>query len=324
MSFDWSGQDHQAIEWAAFFSDCQHEVGEVTSGHRVTLTYNLYSTSASILRHLSSTEVESFPLYHEVKAALSSKGFLANGGKVGFFGNHFYAQNNEKAPEILPQGLKEIDMIIYVVCRALGLSTSVRPIMEKSFHTCDFEQSEGGSGDESGMAIADDGQTEDQSSDNDLSPSLSQYHIESGGPQAGTSISTSQRQLQNISSAKQKIRYTRNREEDMAGVAHRTFDRPKRLVGRGFKKFCRYNGVVDEYDSGVRYCSSFASCITEMTIVQQFMRDLWPHDVESIVTDIRQKEVALAFATVSLALHILRCRVSADWTTVPNRTRYFL
>ncbi len=39
---DWSAQKGEAIKWAAFYSDCEHEVLEVTSGHRITLTYNLY------------------------------------------------------------------------------------------------------------------------------------------------------------------------------------------------------------------------------------------------------------------------------------------
>ncbi|KAK6858062.1 hypothetical protein PG995_005761 [Apiospora arundinis] len=58
MTFDWSTNptsqpnqnkknkskpDSQAIHWAAFYSDCEHEVLEVTSGHRITLTYNLYA-----------------------------------------------------------------------------------------------------------------------------------------------------------------------------------------------------------------------------------------------------------------------------------------
>lgn len=43
--FDWSGEKgRNAIQWAAFYSDCEHEVLEVTAGHRLTLTYNLYAT----------------------------------------------------------------------------------------------------------------------------------------------------------------------------------------------------------------------------------------------------------------------------------------
>lgn len=50
LTFDWSAadggdSDSQApsIHWAAFYSDCEHEIFEVTEGHRLTLTYNLYS-----------------------------------------------------------------------------------------------------------------------------------------------------------------------------------------------------------------------------------------------------------------------------------------
>ncbi|KAI4950199.1 hypothetical protein J4E91_004855 [Alternaria rosae] len=39
--FDWSG-DVNATQWAAFYSDCKHEFLEVTAGHRITLTYNLF------------------------------------------------------------------------------------------------------------------------------------------------------------------------------------------------------------------------------------------------------------------------------------------
>jgi hypothetical protein len=40
--FDWASKSSSSIQWAAFFSDCEHEVLEVTEGHRLTLTYNLY------------------------------------------------------------------------------------------------------------------------------------------------------------------------------------------------------------------------------------------------------------------------------------------
>ena len=39
---DWSAEKGDAVQWAAFYSDCEHEVLEVVSGHRITLTYNLY------------------------------------------------------------------------------------------------------------------------------------------------------------------------------------------------------------------------------------------------------------------------------------------
>ena len=36
-----------AIHWAAFYSDCEHEVLTVTAGHRITLTYNLYVSAGT-------------------------------------------------------------------------------------------------------------------------------------------------------------------------------------------------------------------------------------------------------------------------------------
>lgn len=46
VSFDWSSSksnpERPSISWAAFYSDCEHEVLEVTEGHRLTLTYNLF------------------------------------------------------------------------------------------------------------------------------------------------------------------------------------------------------------------------------------------------------------------------------------------
>jgi hypothetical protein len=76
MSFDWSNDNPKAIEWAAFFSDCEHEVVDLTSGHRITLTFNLYTRSAVIPKLMKSTDAESFPLYWEVKAALRTQDFL--------------------------------------------------------------------------------------------------------------------------------------------------------------------------------------------------------------------------------------------------------
>ena len=50
--FDWSVLSRNQIQWAAFYSDVEHEVLPVTSGYRITLTYNLYTTAeVSVQRH---------------------------------------------------------------------------------------------------------------------------------------------------------------------------------------------------------------------------------------------------------------------------------
>lgn len=45
QEYDESTRVAGSIQWIAFFSDCLHEVKTVTSGSRVTLTYNLYRES---------------------------------------------------------------------------------------------------------------------------------------------------------------------------------------------------------------------------------------------------------------------------------------
>ena len=43
VTYDWSSPaSDPVIQWAAFFSDVEHEILPVTNGYRVTLTYNLY------------------------------------------------------------------------------------------------------------------------------------------------------------------------------------------------------------------------------------------------------------------------------------------
>lgn len=83
MNFDWgsSGQVDTSVQWAAFYSDCEHEVLEVTEGNRVTLTYNLFHTSrVDELENIGSTmNVKSLPLYAKIREALSDTTFMPDG-----------------------------------------------------------------------------------------------------------------------------------------------------------------------------------------------------------------------------------------------------
>jgi len=80
ITYNWSDQDVE-IKWAAFYSDCEHEVKEVTAGHRITLTYNLYAHEqlGGIFRSPSTVETESFTLFHRAKEALTSPEFFPKG-----------------------------------------------------------------------------------------------------------------------------------------------------------------------------------------------------------------------------------------------------
>jgi hypothetical protein len=83
VTYDWSmtDEDAPAIHWAAFYSDCEHEVLEVTAGHRVTLTYNLYAVPRRVKLEgkTEGLNIVGLPLYQAVKDALDNPGFLPNG-----------------------------------------------------------------------------------------------------------------------------------------------------------------------------------------------------------------------------------------------------
>ncbi|TFY75753.1 hypothetical protein EWM64_g8259 [Hericium alpestre] len=87
-----------SIGFIAFYSDVEHEVSLVRSGHRVTLTYNLYfeditveDEDANVDAELISTIVPNEPTFSEtLKEMLSDPTFLPNGGLLGFGLRHKY------------------------------------------------------------------------------------------------------------------------------------------------------------------------------------------------------------------------------------------
>ena len=86
-------QDKPSIAYVAFFSDVEHEVTRVTSGHRVTITYNLYyapDASDDPPAELGpiSTNEQSFK--NALRAALEDQSFLPRGGNLMFSLKHQY------------------------------------------------------------------------------------------------------------------------------------------------------------------------------------------------------------------------------------------
>ena len=75
-----SSKDAQSIQWAAFYSDCEHEVLPVTSGYRVTLTYNLYYNNRGG-KTIDSANLgpSSLPLHQVFLEALASERFMPKG-----------------------------------------------------------------------------------------------------------------------------------------------------------------------------------------------------------------------------------------------------
>jgi hypothetical protein len=151
-AFDWTTDSDKsvapAVHWAAFYSDCEHEVLEVTDGYRITLTYNLYHAPGvgDLAGNSVPVDMRSLPLFKHVRAALNEHGFMTNGkplsktssmstqtsvgGRLGIFCQHAYAHTHEDGARALPAVLKGSDMAVYTVFQALGLRTQVRAILD--------------------------------------------------------------------------------------------------------------------------------------------------------------------------------------------------
>ena len=109
----------------AFYGDLEHEVLPVTSGYRVTLTYNLshkpIHPGASLIH---------MPFYLGLKQALvdliNDPSTLPNGGYLGFGLMHEYVHTRQDLLDPVMAQLRGSDRALAEVCDALGLRYSLR------------------------------------------------------------------------------------------------------------------------------------------------------------------------------------------------------
>ncbi|KZV90431.1 hypothetical protein EXIGLDRAFT_837831 [Exidia glandulosa HHB12029] len=115
----------EQVSWVAFYSDVEHEVLPVKSGHRITLTYNLYFTEGL-------TAVPSLPSIESLQLAfqnvLKDETFFPAGGRLGFGLKHQYPvptkvdwKQRKKALQDLSHVLKGGDRAIFHTAHLLGL-----------------------------------------------------------------------------------------------------------------------------------------------------------------------------------------------------------
>ncbi|KAF8838900.1 hypothetical protein BDN67DRAFT_982185 [Paxillus ammoniavirescens] len=115
-----------SICFITFSGDVEHEALPVTSGYRVTLTYNPYHTTPR------ATSLHSFPtpVHLTLKEALvklvNDKTKLPNGGYLGFGLQHEYVYSHRELTNSLLDQLKGRDQVLADVCDALDLRYSVK------------------------------------------------------------------------------------------------------------------------------------------------------------------------------------------------------
>lgn len=125
--YDWSKHttlpNHPCVQWAAFYSDCEHEVREVTSGHRITLTYNLFLSPGTGLATCrpSSLDRSRLPLVAPLKAMLRNDKFMPKGGYLGIHMAHRYPHTHPRLNQFVPNMLKGVDMAVHESISILGL-----------------------------------------------------------------------------------------------------------------------------------------------------------------------------------------------------------
>ncbi|KAL4939739.1 hypothetical protein BDV06DRAFT_230867 [Aspergillus oleicola] len=132
--FDWSPQSNSAIQWAAFYSDFEHEIETITEGERITLTYNLYVNEPVRVLYPSNNTIQptSLPLHGYMKNLLSEPGPMKQGGFLGFYCAHAYPHSTMHAKGLLPRGLKGGDLTVYTVLKCLGVEVKVLPVLGRS------------------------------------------------------------------------------------------------------------------------------------------------------------------------------------------------
>ena len=121
------------VGYVAFYSDVEHEVLPVTSGYRVTLTYNLYFEDSSKIgipndRLLTAREILDAPCKASLQELLADSSFLTQGGWLGFglYHQYPYDVNSKTSLESITKFLKGSDATLYRVCKDLELDVKIR------------------------------------------------------------------------------------------------------------------------------------------------------------------------------------------------------
>ena len=133
VQFDWSSSAQKPtkqIQWAAFYSDIEHEVFTVTSGYRITFTYNLYRPKQGMI-HVSAVDFTQMPFCKASVRAIGTPHFMRDGGVLGFACQHAYVLTDLNCLETA--SLKGVDCNVYMAAEAIGLDVSVRPLVKQEY-----------------------------------------------------------------------------------------------------------------------------------------------------------------------------------------------
>lgn len=127
--FDLSINNNTEIKWVAFYSDCEHEITDVLSGYRITLTYNLYiRENENYEEQYKNIDITKIELYNTLKEIKEGK---YNIKKLGFIMEHKYPNlidfdENTNFIKIL----KGSDLKLFLICKKLDLYINFKGVIE--------------------------------------------------------------------------------------------------------------------------------------------------------------------------------------------------
>ena len=123
-------QPSSSLSYVAFYSDIEHEVLRVTSGRRVTITYNLYLVDPALDYAVTSNATSVSNLQTTLQGLLKSPDFLPHGGTLGFGLVHLYPVSPNMSLWKMVRYLKGEDAHVYRACRELQLRPSLQMIYD--------------------------------------------------------------------------------------------------------------------------------------------------------------------------------------------------
>ena len=137
-SLELSHVDKPSVAYVAFYSDVEHEVTVVESGHRVSLTYNLYVFDEAQQKEIPTVPSDSvvfneLNLKQSLLDLLDEQTFLPEGGTIGFGLLHKYPVSKTKGTlNSVLNCLKGSDAAIRRVCASLGLELKAKVIYKET------------------------------------------------------------------------------------------------------------------------------------------------------------------------------------------------
>ena len=122
------------VAFAAFCNDVEHEVLPITSGYRVTMTYNVCYEKAPSIGYVRTSIDELYltlkTLFEEV---LVHPDILPKGGYLGFGLEREYGLSPTSDLRRVESNLKGSDAIILSICRELSVDGSLRVLYQDAY-----------------------------------------------------------------------------------------------------------------------------------------------------------------------------------------------